>query len=164
MVRSYEPTLKPFARLLRSRMTDAEQWLWHKVRRKQILGVQFYRQKPLGPDIVDFYGPAVRIVIEVDGGQHHETHHAVRDCERDLYLQRLGLDVLRFDNRQVLTQGSDVLEVIWARAWQRAASAYANPPNPPFSKGGRVSGFESRRAYDLPPLAKGGRGDFRDFA
>jgi very-short-patch-repair endonuclease len=114
-------------------MTDAEQWLWHKLRRKQILGVQFYRQKPLGPYIVDFYGPAVRIIVEVDGGQHRETDHAVRDRDRDLYLQRLGLDVLRFDNRQVLTQGSDVLEAIWARVSQRLAS---NPPNPPFPKGG----------------------------
>jgi very-short-patch-repair endonuclease len=163
VVRSYETTLEPFARLLRSRMTDAEQWLWHKLRRNQILGVQFYRQKPLGPNIVDFYGPAVSIVIEVDGGQHHETDHAVRDCDRDLYLQRLGLDVLRFDNRQVLTHGSDVLEVIWAQVRRRVAFANANPPNP-FSKGGRVSSFASGYAYDLPAFSKGGMGDFGDFA
>jgi very-short-patch-repair endonuclease len=118
-------------------MTDAEQWLWQRLRRKQILGVQFYRQKPVGPYIVDFYGPAVRIVIELDGGQHHDTDHAVRDRDRDLYLQRLGLDVLRFDDRQVLTQGNEVLEVIWGQVRQRVAIATANPPRPPFSKGGR---------------------------
>ncbi len=131
MIRSYEATLKPLARGLRSRMTDAEQWLWQRLRRKQVLGVQFYRQKPIGSCIVDFYGPAAGIVIEVDGGQHNEADHALKDRDRDLYLQRLGLDVLRFDNRQVLTQGNEVLEVIWARVRHNA-----NPPNPPFPKGG----------------------------
>ena len=50
-------------------MTDAEHRLWFRLRRKQLLGVQFYRQKPIGKYIVDFYSPAVALVIEVDGGQ-----------------------------------------------------------------------------------------------
>ena len=52
-------------------MTDAEQLLWSRLRRKQILGLQFYRQKPLLNYIVDFYCPAVNLVIECDGGQHY---------------------------------------------------------------------------------------------
>ena len=51
-------------------MTDAEQLLWQRLRRKQILGLQFYRQKPILNFIVDFYCPSVSLVIECDGGQH----------------------------------------------------------------------------------------------
>jgi very-short-patch-repair endonuclease len=71
----YNPRLKAKARGLRSALTDAEQRLWNRLRRKQILGVQFYRQKPIGNYIVDFYAPAARLVIEVDGAQHAETAH-----------------------------------------------------------------------------------------
>ena len=52
-------------------MTDAEILLWHKLRRKQLFGLQFFRQKPLGNYIVDFYCPSARLVIEIDGGQHY---------------------------------------------------------------------------------------------
>lgn len=63
----YRKILKEPARLLRSNMTDAEQVLWHRIRRKQIQGVQFYRQKPLLAFIVDFYCPVAKLVIELDG-------------------------------------------------------------------------------------------------
>ena len=66
---AYKPQLRPLARRLRAAMTDAEHRLWFRLRRKQLLWVQFYRQKPIGKYIVDFYAPAVALVIEVDGGQ-----------------------------------------------------------------------------------------------
>lgn len=64
----YSKNLKEPSRTLRKEMTDAEQALWSRLRGKQILGVQFYRQKPIGPYIVDFYAPAAKLIIEVDGG------------------------------------------------------------------------------------------------
>jgi len=67
---NYNPRLKPRARALRSNLTDAEQRLWTRLRRKQILGVQFYRQRTIGNYIVDFYAPAAELVVEVDGAQH----------------------------------------------------------------------------------------------
>jgi len=66
---AYKPQLKPLARRLRAAMTDAEHRLWFRLRRRQLLGVQFYRQKPIGKYIVDFHAPAVALVIGVDGGQ-----------------------------------------------------------------------------------------------
>jgi very-short-patch-repair endonuclease len=69
-VLKYDPRLKGAARSLRSDPTDSEQRLWSRLRRKHILGVQFYRQKPIGRYVVDFYAPAVGLVVEVDGGQH----------------------------------------------------------------------------------------------
>ena len=108
----YRKTLKKPARSLRTRMTDAEQVLWHHIRRKQIQNVQFYRQKPLLAFIVDFYCPAAKLVIELDGGQHFEATHQEKDHDRDAALAGLGLCVLRFDNRQVLLETDAVLAVI----------------------------------------------------
>jgi very-short-patch-repair endonuclease len=109
---TYRSSLKTNARKLRSDMTDAEQTLWEKLRRKQLHGVQFYRQKPIGPYIVDFHAPAARLVLEIDGSQHFETDATKRDAIRDDYLVKLGLHVLRFDNLQVLKETEAVLNVI----------------------------------------------------
>lgn len=92
----YNTSLKQPARKLRSDMTDAELLLWSRLRGKQVLGVQFYRQKPLGPYIVDFHAPAAKLVVEVDGAQHFEEAGQVSDRRRDAYLETLGLRVLRF--------------------------------------------------------------------
>ncbi len=70
----YNTRIKSRARLLRANPTDAERRLWGRLRRKQILGVQVYRQKPIGNYIADFYAPAARLVIEVDGSQHFEPN------------------------------------------------------------------------------------------
>ena len=105
-------------------MTDAEQRLWYLLRRKQIHGLQFYRQKPLLSFIVDFYCPAARLVIEIDGSQHFEAAHKIKDDKRDAALAGLGLQVLRFDNRQVLTETDAVLAVIE----KTVKSRMENPP------------------------------------
>ena len=101
------------ARSLRTKLTDAEQRLWSRLRRKQISGIQFYRQKPIGNYIVDFYAPSVQLVVEVDGSQHLEIAQASYDAERSEYLRQLGLKVLRFDDRQVLMQTDAVVEEIF---------------------------------------------------
>ena len=108
----YRRNLKPPARDLRKRMTEAEIRLWSKLRRKQICDVPFYRQKPLGPYIVDFYCAKARLVVEVDGGQHFEAGHQAQDAERDRTLRALGSDVLRFSNREVLQETDAVLKRI----------------------------------------------------
>ena len=135
----YNPDLKTHARALRQGMTDAEQTLWSELRRKQIDGVQFYRQKPLGGYIVDFYAPGARLVIELDGSQHFEQEHAQRDAVRDSYLQGLCFQVLRFNNLQVLQELEAVLDEIARVVCERASperDRKTNPPQPPFCKGG----------------------------
>lgn len=108
----YNPHLKPLARQLRSAMTEAEQRLWDRLRRKQVLGVQFYRQKPLAGYIADFYCAAANLVIELDGSQHLDANAQDYDEQRTQELNALGLKVLRFDNRQVLTEMDGVMLVI----------------------------------------------------
>jgi very-short-patch-repair endonuclease len=109
---AYSRRTKPIARSLRLRMTDAEHRLWFRLRRKQLHGVQFYRQKPLGNYMVDFFAPAVRLVVEVDGGQHLEAAAMAADARRTELLHGMGLLVLRFDNRQVLLETDAVIEQI----------------------------------------------------
>ena len=109
----YNKNLKQPSRDLRNNMTDAEQLLWQRLRRKQILGLQFYRQKPILNFIVDFYCPSVSLVIECDGGQHCTVEGLEADRVRDEALAELGLTVLRFDNRQVLIEIDGVVEMIY---------------------------------------------------
>lgn len=110
---AYDRKLKLFSRGLRREMTDAEQRLWYRLRRRQLHGVQFYRQKPLGEYVVDFYAPAVLLVVEVDGSQHFEAAAMVADERRSVAHRHMGLQMLRFDNRQVLLETDAVVEAIW---------------------------------------------------
>jgi len=132
----YSENLKNPARDLRRNLTDSEQVLWRRLRAKQILGIPFYRQKPLGRYIVDFFAPRVKLVVEVDGSQHLEGNHLQKDKYRDQYLSGLGLKVLRFDSRVVLTETDAVMEVIYKETEKRLGVEI--PPNPPFSKGGTL--------------------------
>jgi very-short-patch-repair endonuclease len=115
----YSAYLRNPARDLRRNLTDSERVLWARLRAKQILGVQFYRQKPLGQHIVDFFAPRVKLVVEVDGSQHLEEEHLQEDKHRDQYLFELGLKVLRFDSRVVLTETDAVMEVIYKETKER---------------------------------------------
>jgi len=117
----------PIGRQLRSEMTECERLLWSRLRRKQLHGVQFYRQKPMGSYVVDFYAPAARLVVEVDGSQHRDRIHAENDAHRDESLKSQGLRVLRFTNLQV---SQDLDAVVWVVA------RTLKSPLPPFTKGG----------------------------
>jgi very-short-patch-repair endonuclease len=121
----YNIELKQHARQLRMNMTGAEKHLWAKVRMKQMKGYQFYRQKPVGEYIVDFYCPKVKLVIEVDGGQHFYYEKSKNDRVRDEYMRDLGLKVLRFSNSDVMNNIEGVVESIEREI----------PLNPPFTKG-----------------------------
>ena len=66
---NYNANLKDKARQLRKNLTDSERALWSRLRNKQILNIQFYRQKPIGEYIVDFFAPRAKLVVEVDGSQ-----------------------------------------------------------------------------------------------
>lgn len=93
-------------------MTDAEILVWSKIRRKQIKGMQFYRQKTIGNYIVDFYCPKGKLVVEIDGGQHYINTGRKKDLDRDYQLQLMGLSVLRFSDFDVLRNIDGVLEKI----------------------------------------------------
>jgi len=108
----YNEHLKQYSRQLRGNMTDAERCLWAKIRMKQVRGCQFYRQKPIGDYIVDFFCPKAKLVVEIDGSQHLVGETIEYDRIRDEYLSSLGLRVLRFTNTDVLAHIERVVESI----------------------------------------------------
>ncbi len=110
---TYEAELKHKARQLRKNMTESERALWSRLRGKQVSGIPFYRQKPIGKYIVDFYGPRAKLVVEVDGSQHKDAEHAKKDKYRDEYFAGVSLRVLRFNSREVLKETDAVVEVIY---------------------------------------------------
>jgi adenine-specific DNA-methyltransferase len=98
------------ARKLRRDQTDVEAVLWKRLRSRQIAGVKFRRQHPVGPYIVDFCCIECRWIIEVDGGQHSKRENS--DLKRTAFLQRSGYRVLRFWNNEVSTNMEGVLSEI----------------------------------------------------
>jgi very-short-patch-repair endonuclease len=110
--RRYTAQLKEPARELRRDMTDTERLLWARLRRKQIANVQFYRQRPIDRFIVDFYAPAAKLVVELDGPYHDDATQALRDHERSVWLAAEGFQVLRFTNDEVSADLDHVVERI----------------------------------------------------
>ena len=110
------------AKTLRTQQTDAEQRLWYHLRAHRFMDVKFKRQKPLGRYIVDFVCLELRLIIEVDGGQHAEQ--VEYDQRRDAWLRSEGYTVLRFWNNEVMQQLDGVLEQI------RLAVALSASPRP----------------------------------
>ena len=94
-------------------MPLAEQLLWSRLRHSQLSGYKFRRQQGIGKFIVDFYCPSDRLVIEVDGESHFVTDASRQyDAGRDLFLQSLGIRILRFLNTEIYTNLDSVVEVI----------------------------------------------------
>jgi len=76
------------AKQLRKDMTDAERYLWARIRRRQIQGFKFRRQQPLGTYIVDFVCLEKKLVVELDGGQHAESQ--AYDAQPFLFTARIA--------------------------------------------------------------------------
>ena len=110
---TYSKIVKPLARELRNNQTDAEVLLWSRIRRKQILGVKFNRQKPIDRYIVDFYSASTKLVIELDGIQHYEIDAIEYDFERTKMLESFGLKVMRFDNSLIFSELDNVISIIY---------------------------------------------------
>lgn len=99
------------AKSLRKEMTDAEKSLWYILKSKNFQGLKFRRQEPIGEYIVDFVCFGIKLVIELDGGQHANLT-IEEDKERDEWLRSQGFTVLRFWNNDVLENRDGVLEEI----------------------------------------------------
>jgi very-short-patch-repair endonuclease len=117
-----DPALKDYRRALRRNQTDAEKALWSHLRNRQFYGMRFFRQYSLGPYILDFYCPEIKIAIELDGGQHNEPEGKIYDTARSEYLQVQKIEVLRFWDNDVFQN----IEGVLARMEQKC-----NPSRPP---------------------------------
>ena len=105
------------ARRLRREMTPHERKLWYLFLRKY--PVKIYKQRIIGRFIVDFYCACGKLVIELDGSQHYETRGVAHDAERSQFLAELGLEILRFSNRDIDRDFRGVCEQIDIRIQTR---------------------------------------------
>ena len=162
----YNPELKTLAKQLRRNMTLSEVLLWNELRKKQMLGYDFDRQRPIDNFIVDFYCKELSLVIEIDGDSHIYRNHY--DDERQKTLEKLGVHFLRFDDLEVKRNMNNVLRVIenWIIKYKPTPnpSGEGNPinenpakykrPTPGPSGGGEPATSNKQQASSLnPPLA-----------
>jgi very-short-patch-repair endonuclease len=106
---------KMLRRNLRNNSTPAEAALWTILKGSQIAGMKFRRQHSVGPYILDFYCPAEKIAVELDGAVHDDPLRSEHDWQREEYLKSQGITVIRFENRDVFQNRDFVLQTIASR-------------------------------------------------
>ena len=108
----YNPKLKEFARHLRNNSTKSEIILWQKLKRKQMFGYDFHRQKPIDNYILDFFCNELMLGIEIDGYSHEFLEVFEKDSRKTKKMNKLGINILRFSDFQVLKETENVLRAI----------------------------------------------------
>ena len=111
-------------RALRKRMTRAEVLLWVRPKNRRVLGQRVLRQYSVGPYILDFYLPSLRLAIEVDGETHVTEQELEYDRNRQEEIEGLGIQFLRVRNPEIYLDLDSVLE----RIREKVASLSLNPP------------------------------------
>jgi very-short-patch-repair endonuclease len=114
--------LRANARALRRNSTDAERILWSELRAGRLNGASFRRQVPIDHYVADFICHAAKLVIELDGGQHFSDAGERADARRSVAIEAKGFKVLRFNNHDVMTNRSGVLETIVTAIAERTLS------------------------------------------
>ena len=110
---NYNKELQPYAHKLRYSMTKAEACLWkYALRAKMMKGYTFNRQRPIGNYIVDFVCKELLLVIEVDGYSHLLEEIIIKDNLKENYLEKEGYRVLRFSDKDVLTDLKNAIRTI----------------------------------------------------
>lgn len=97
---------------LRHALPEAELILWSKLKHSQLDGLKFRRQASVSRYVVDFYCPTQRLVVELDGDSHFTDEAEAYDKIRNEYMRSLGLQILRFTNKEVWENLSGVLQKI----------------------------------------------------
>lgn len=105
------------AKKLRANTTPHERILWRALKELPIDGTHFRRQAPIGRYVVDFFCPAKRLIIELDGGHHNDDEIARRDGERQLWLEQEGYRVIRFWNSDITGDLNAMLERIYVELY-----------------------------------------------
>ena len=106
-----KPSTLEKRRYLRNNMTEPEMKLWQYIKNKQ-LGVKFRRQHSIGEYIADFYCTKLKLVIEIDGESHFDDEAIEYDIIRTNFFKNLGIEVIRFNNDEVMTNIEGVFDVI----------------------------------------------------
>ena len=104
--------LKGRRKELRNNLTPAEATLWNELRAGKLADRKFRRQHSIANYIVDFYCPAEKLIVELDGAVHNDAMQSAHDFERDEQLRALGNRIVRFENKLVFKDMGGVLRTI----------------------------------------------------
>lgn len=118
--------LRRFAKQMRREPTPAELSLWKLIQNRRSIGFKFRRQHPFGRYILDFYCPAARLVVELDGNSHATPEGQQADAERERYLNVRGIIILRFWNTELAENPEGVLNCIAETCLARVAARRGN--------------------------------------
>lgn len=97
---------------MRNNSTSAEATLWKLLQKRQLDGFKFRRQHSVGDFILDFYCPAKKLAIELDGHHHNEELQAAHDAKRTAFINSKGIKVIRIENHNVFNNAGGVLDYI----------------------------------------------------
>ena len=97
---------------LRNNLPPPEAIIWSKLRNSQVLGYKFRRQYGVGPYVIDFYCPALKLAVEIDGDSHFVTDAIENDNRRRAFIKSFAIHFLRFTNQEVNRELEAVLEKI----------------------------------------------------
>ena len=111
-----EPIIYQRAAKMRRALTPPEARLWACLKGGRLEGIKFRRQHPVGPYILDFYCPAAKLAVEVDGGIHDIEGRALRDVRRTVWLWAQGIEVVRFTALSVRDNLDGILALLAAKA------------------------------------------------
>ena len=128
MIIKYNPKLKELARQLRNNATKSEIRLWQRLKRNQMYGYDFHRQKPIDEFIVDFFCNTLQLAIECDGYSHEILEVWEKDKRKTKILNNLGVRVLRFSDHQIMNDLENVLRAIEDYIITFEANGSAPPP------------------------------------
>ena len=128
MIIKYNPKLKELARQLRNNATKSEIRLWQRLKRNQMYGYDFHRQKPIDEFIVDFFCNTLQLAIECDGYSHEILEVWEKDKRKTKILNNLGVRVLRFSDHQIMNDLENVLRAIEDYIITFEANGNAPPP------------------------------------
>jgi len=129
--RQHDPSLYAATKRLRRELTPAEKVLWKHLGNRRFAGFKFRRQQPVDYYVADFFCPAARLVVELDGESH--VGKDVHDARRQAYLEAQGLRVVRFWNTAVYDDLEMVLQVIWELCQDPARPTSLYPRDEPGS-------------------------------
>ena len=154
-----KPEEKEKRRRLRSDMPAAENVVWSRLRRKSVCGYRFRRQYSVGPYVIDFYCPALRLAVEIDGESHLGTTANDYDEQRQAFIESFGIRFVRFTNRDVYDNLAGVLETISRAAEaeiRHIAPKTKSSKSPPYEGGDTGEVRHPRRPTPCsPPLGRG---------
>ena len=80
-------------------MTKQERHLWYDFLKSY--EYQFYRQRIIDRFIADFYCPAAKLVVELDGGEHYTEKKMLDDEHRTAIINQYGIHVVRIPNNEI---------------------------------------------------------------